>query len=279
MLGAAALLLRAPRARPERCRSGDFFSPSSAARAARARRGDAGIERNASPSMGSSTAEPSSGPTTEQSSTSSISSSISTASSRARCPRAGRLAALETQAICARTYVLQRSDPRRSYDLVPSELDQVYDGIAGETRRRHRGRRCDGRSGAHIRRAASRKSPTRRAAADIPSRPRTHGATRAIPYLAGVVCTSCSDSPNYRWQRTLTFDAIAARLSTSLAPLAKLDDVRDRANAIASGRARTFELVTDRGDAIVAGSAFRRAIGSRVLPSLLLTNLQPHARR
>ncbi len=41
--------------------------------------------------------------------------------------------ALETQAICARTYVLQRSDPRRSYDLVPSELDQLYDGIAGET--------------------------------------------------------------------------------------------------------------------------------------------------
>src|SRR5579871_1330352 len=42
-------------------------------------------------------------------------------------------AALQVQAICARTFVLQRSDPRRQYDVVPSELDQRYDGVGGET--------------------------------------------------------------------------------------------------------------------------------------------------
>ena len=42
-------------------------------------------------------------------------------------------AALQTQTICARTYVLQRSDPRRAYDLVPSEVNQVYRGILSET--------------------------------------------------------------------------------------------------------------------------------------------------
>ena len=40
---------------------------------------------------------------------------------------------LQAQAICARTYVLQRSNPRRDYDLVPSEADQVYGGIARES--------------------------------------------------------------------------------------------------------------------------------------------------
>ncbi len=41
--------------------------------------------------------------------------------------------ALQSQAVCARTYVLQRSDPRRGYDVVPSEADQVYPGLSGET--------------------------------------------------------------------------------------------------------------------------------------------------
>ncbi|HET9096008.1 MAG TPA: SpoIID/LytB domain-containing protein, partial [Candidatus Baltobacteraceae bacterium] len=41
-------------------------------------------------------------------------------------------AALQAQAIVARTYVLQRSNPDRPYDLVPSEADQVYTGVDAE---------------------------------------------------------------------------------------------------------------------------------------------------
>ncbi len=181
-------------------------------------------------------------------------------------------AALETQAICARTYVLQRSDPRRSYDLVPSELDQIYDGIAGETVT----------SIAAVGATAGTVLTFGRGFAHVAYSSCCGGHTEsssdawgnvAIPYLAGVICTFCSDSPSYRWQRTLAFTAIAARLSTSLAPLAHLEDVRV-GERDPSGRARLFELLTDRGNAVVAGSAFRRAIGSRVLPSLLLTSLQ-----
>ena len=43
------------------------------------------------------------------------------------------VAALAAQAVCARTYVLQRSNPKRDYDLRPSEADQVYGGIATES--------------------------------------------------------------------------------------------------------------------------------------------------
>ncbi len=179
--------------------------------------------------------------------------------------------ALETQAICARTYVLQRSDPRRSYDLVPSELDQLYDGIAGETV-----------SGiAAVDATAGTVLAFGGGFAQIAYSSCCGGHTEsssdawgnaAIPYLTGVACTYCSGSPNYRWERNLSFDAIASRLQT-LAPLTRIDDLRVSARD-ASGRARAFELVTERGSAIVPGTAFRHAVGSRVLPSLLLTNVR-----
>lgn len=180
-------------------------------------------------------------------------------------------AALQAQAVCARTYVLQRSDPRRSYDLVPSELDQRYDGIAGET-------------------------PT--AIAAVASTPgqvlwfgglfaqvayssccggHTESASDAWgsvapPYLAGVVCSWCTASPNYRWTRALAMEDVAQRCAAQLAMLGRLLDLQIQERD-GSGRAKTLELVTDRGSVSITGSAFRRAVGTRVLPSLLLTGL------
>jgi stage II sporulation protein D len=180
--------------------------------------------------------------------------------------------ALEAQSICARTYVLQRSDPRRAYDLVPSELDQIYDGIAGET--------LSGIAAVDATRGGvlSFGGGYAQVAYSSCCGGHTESSSDAwghvpLSYLVGVVCTSCSDSPKYRWTTSLAFDAIASRLSPTLPPLGRLDDLRVTARD-GSGRARGFELVTDRGSAFVTGSAFRRAVGSRVLPSLLVTNLQ-----
>jgi stage II sporulation protein D len=41
----------------------------------------------------------------------------------------------------------------------------------------------------------------------------------------------------------------------------------------ASGRARSFELVADRGSTAVRGSTFRLAVGARTLRSLLVTDV------
>ena len=41
-----------------------------------------------------------------------------------------------------------------------------------------------------------------------------------------------------------------------------------------SGRIRAFELIAERGTTNVAASAFRRAVGTRALPSLLVTGLR-----
>ncbi len=103
------------------------------------------------------------------------------------------------------------------------------------------------------------------------------GAIRRSPYLAGVICTSCSDSPNYRWERTLAFEAIGSRLRVSRRlATSTICASRERDG---SGRVRTFEVVSDRGSTVVPGTAFRRAVGSRVLPSLLLTHRAANGRR
>lgn len=181
-------------------------------------------------------------------------------------------AALEAQSICARTYVLQRSDPRRPYDLVPSELDQVYRGVEGESPNASAAVNATARQvlrfGAAFAQVAysSCCGGHTEASSDAWRSP-------AIPYLEGVVCASCSDSPYFRWKTVLTLDAIAQPFLGALAALGTLDDLRITARD-ASGRARAFELVTSGGSTIVAGSAFRLAIGARVLRSLLITDLQ-----
>ena len=181
-------------------------------------------------------------------------------------------AALEVQSVCARTYVLQRSDPRRAYDLVPSELDQLYEGVAGET----------SSATAAVNASAGRVLKFENGFAHIAYSSCCGGHTEAstdawggapIPYLQGVVCTSCSDSPHYRWMTTLGFDVIASRFSSELGPLGDIADVRITQRD-PSGRARAFELLAQRGSTVVAGSAFRREVGSRVLPSLLVTKME-----
>jgi stage II sporulation protein D len=180
--------------------------------------------------------------------------------------------ALQTQAICARTYVLQRSDPRRSYDLVPSELDQVYKGMQGEsplatvavTTTAGRVLRF---GGAFARVAYSSCCGGRtEAAADV-------WGSGSIPYLNGVPCTSCAASPNFRWTVAVTLESIAGSLSASLAQVGALQDLRI-ASRDASGRTRAFELVGASGSTTVGGSVFRRAVGPRTLRSLLIASLQ-----
>ena len=186
-------------------------------------------------------------------------------------------AALQAQAVCARTYVLQRSNPRRTYDVVPSEIDQVYGGLASE-------------------------SPAARAAVDATAGSVLHfgnafaqimyssccgGHTEAssdawggapFAYLGGVVCPYCTASPQFRWQRRVDLAAVASAFSNDLMPHGALQNVRV-ADVDSSGRARTVELAAERGSAFVKGSAFRLRVGARVIPSLLITKIdqQPDA--
>ncbi len=184
-------------------------------------------------------------------------------------------AALQAQAICARTYVLQRSNPRRAYDLVPSEADQVYGGVSAES---PAGRLAvDGTAGQVMRFG--------NAYASVAYSSCCGGHTEAsadawggefLPYLAGVACPYCTQSPNYRWTATVALSEIAQRFGSQLAAAGMLQSVRI-VELDASGRARAFELIADRGSALVKGTAFRLGLGPRVVRSLLITGLRGDA--
>lgn len=179
--------------------------------------------------------------------------------------------ALGAQAVCARTYVLQRTNPRRAYDLVPSEIDQVYAGIPGES--------AAGRAAVDA--TAGQVLRLRGGYASVAYSSCCGGHTESsadawggipIPYLQGVPCTYCSASPNYRWTAEIPTETIAERFSGQLAPFGRLQRV-DITARDASGRARAFELIAERGSAIVKGSAFRLGVGARVVRSLLIANV------
>lgn len=177
-------------------------------------------------------------------------------------------AALQAQAICARTYVLQRSDPRRNYDLVPSQLDQVYSGLGGESPGGIAA--VDATVGSVLAFGGGFASVAYSSCCGghTESSADAWGNT-ALPYLSGVPCQWCSDSPNYRWQRDLSCDTLGERLAHTLPPAARVENLRIDARD-PSGRARSVAIVTDQGDVMVSGSLFRRSVGARVVPSLLI---------
>lgn len=181
-------------------------------------------------------------------------------------------AALQAQAVCARTYVLQRSNPHRAYDLVPSELDQVYKGVAGES---PSGRIAVDATAGQVLRYGSLY-------ASVAYSSCCGGHTEAssdawgsvpVPYLGGVACAYCSASPNYRWMTAIALSDVAARFGDQLGPFGVLHDVRISATD-PSGRARSFELLAERGSVNVKGSTFRIDVGARVLRSLLISTLR-----
>jgi stage II sporulation protein D len=180
-------------------------------------------------------------------------------------------AALQAQAICARTYVLERSNPQREYDLTPSQAAQVYDGLAAETPAARAA--VDASSGLVLR--------YRRRYAQTPYSSCCGGHTEAsadawggppVPYLGGVVCSYCSPSPNFRWSTGIGLDRIAQQFSAALASSGALDAV-GIAGVDASGRARAFELFGQTGSVLIKGETFRLGLGTRVLRSLLITSM------
>jgi stage II sporulation protein D len=180
-------------------------------------------------------------------------------------------AALQVQAVCARTYVLARSNPRRAYDLVPSELDQVYQGIAGES---PAGRAAVDATAGQVLRFGTLYASVAYSSCCGGHTEASSDAWGGAPvqYLSGVRCPYCTASPNYRWNAQIALGDVALHFTEQLAPFGELRDVRV-AGVDPSGRARAFELVAERGSALVKGSTFRISLGPRVLKSLLIAGI------
>ena len=119
-------------------------------------------------------------------------------------------AALQAQAIVARTYALQKRTLSRAYDVVASDAISATAARPPNVPRRRPPsmRRAVKRSRIS---AARRAFFTARAAAAIAPTRTSCGATPGSSYLRGVDDPYCTAAPDYRWQRTLPVDRVVRR--------------------------------------------------------------------
>jgi len=116
-------------------------------------------------------------------------------------PRSWPAEALQAQAILARTYVLQRSNPNREYDVVPSEADQVYTGIDAEATPTNAA--VDATAGQALRYGSEFASIAYSSCCGGHTESSADAwGGRPLPYLSGVKCDYCKDSSWYRWSAT-----------------------------------------------------------------------------
>lgn len=187
-------------------------------------------------------------------------------------PRSWPAAALQAQAILARTYVLAVSNPARGYDLVPSEADQVYTGMDAEHMETTAA--VDATAGTVLRCGDG----FAKAVYSSCCGGHTESATQAwggqdLAYLNGVVCQFCNDSPWFSWKQNVWLDQLAAALDRQLHGLGGIQNITlDQPDP--SGRAQYWTFIGVQGTQRVKASDVRRAVGTRTLPSLLVRRLQ-----
>lgn len=183
-------------------------------------------------------------------------------------PRSWPAAALQAQAIVARTYVLQRSSPLREYDLVPSEADQVYTGIDAE--HPETSAAVDATRGGVLRFANgfAQALYSSCCGGHTESNADAWGG-RPLPYLSGVRCTYCSPSPYYTWSKSIPSDELQSALGAQLDNAGDVQSI-DLDSPDPSGRARSWRFNGPSGSVDIDAKNVRRALGSRTLPSLLV---------
>jgi stage II sporulation protein D len=179
-------------------------------------------------------------------------------------------AALQAQAIVARTFALQKRTLSRAFDVTATDADQRYGGVAAQHPASSAA--VDATRGQTL---AYLGGPTsvfyssccggHSADADV------LWGHAGLPYLRGVDDPYCTASPDYRWQRSLPLDRASAALADRLngAPqLAQLADPDD------SGRPQTVTFRSDAG-AVLALSVteVRRRFGPDTVRSLWLREI------
>jgi stage II sporulation protein D len=179
-------------------------------------------------------------------------------------------AALEAQAIVARTYALQKRTLSRAYDVLATDADQRYGGPAAE--RPASSAAVDATRGQTLTYLGGPASVFYSACCGGHSADANEMWGHAgLTYLRGVDDPFCTAAPDYRWQRTMPLDRASAALADRLggAPQAMQLDAAD-----GSGRPRSVTFRNDSGLAVsVPVSDLRRRFGADTVRSLWLRTI------
>jgi stage II sporulation protein D len=181
-------------------------------------------------------------------------------------------AALQLQALCTRTYVLRRVDPAKPYDIVSSDLAQVYDGRESESAT---GCAAVAATSGSVLVYGGRYADV---AYSSCCGGRTESSSDAwggpqVPYLQSIACPYCAQSPNYRWTRDIPIGDLADDVSGGIDT--ESDEIVDvqLGDLDPSGRVRTLLLLTGHGSVAISAERFRLSVGSHDLPSLMIFRL------
>jgi stage II sporulation protein D len=199
-------------------------------------------------------------------------------------------AAVEAQAIAARTYALSRMAMNRNqpWDVEAGVMDQVYRGREKQSRLASsavrdtrglvlsfRGALCDAYYSATC---GGHTSDIRHVWPDRPDADYLHG---RLDRSGDAVGSFCAEARNFRWRYSFTGRSLGATLRQTLplvlgvsaSSVGDLVDVRV-AERSPSGRVRRFEITTSTDTFVVEGDKIRRVLmldvsRGRILPSTL----------
>jgi stage II sporulation protein D len=179
-------------------------------------------------------------------------------------------AALQAQAIVARTYAMQKRTLSRPYDILASDADQPYGGAAAE----HPATTAavDATRGHVLTYLGGPASVFYSACCGGHSADANELWGHAgLTYLRGVDDPFCTAAPDYRWQRTVPLARAGAVLADKLSgqPVGvQLGDPDD------SGRPRTVTFRTDGGGALsLTVSELRQRLGADTVRSLWIRTI------
>lgn len=182
--------------------------------------------------------------------------------------------AVKAQAVIARSYAIYQKDARRGavYHLESSVMDQVYNGVDIE----------DSRAARAVQDTAGEVLTYSGAVIQAFYHSNCGGHTEAsqnvwgadLPYLQGVDCRYCLNTPSARWETTLPLEKIELLLKAAGYKAAGLSSLRIGASN-RSGRLQDIIVSTSRGDLAIPAVAFRKTIGYSVIKS---TNFTVRAR-
>lgn len=173
--------------------------------------------------------------------------------------------ALKAQAVLARTYTLS-SKKHGSYDVCAQVHCQSYGGVASESPA----------IDAAVNATAGELLKYGGSVAQVFYYGDSGGVSASakavwgkdIPYLQARPDPITYNSPNGRWQTTLSMSQIASRLAAAGVPVGSISSIRPYSRD-ESGRVLQLEVSGSGGTRLVAGSKFRLAVGADVVKSTL----------
>jgi stage II sporulation protein D len=174
--------------------------------------------------------------------------------------------AVKAQAIIARTYALNRKNARKGalYHLEATVMDQVYEGCLIEDSRALRAVTETAGEVLTYHGAIIQAFYHSNCGGKTESAENVWGAS--LPYMKGVDCQYCLISASSAWEQRLTLKEIEEKLKTAGYRVAGVTDVRAgvRNNR---GRLKNIVVMSARGEAVVGGDQFRKAVGYGVIKS------------